>query len=117
MHIDNEGRITGLLDYYLDLFNTLSKAPPNELEEECRAWFEQFGPYTWENEDDFIADFPELGMNFGLLAGEAVRDGRCSVFVSAAFDEIAKGMLNDLRLLRSMGYFDSQTSDADNGLS
>ncbi len=116
MHVDKDGRITGLLDYYLDLFNTLSKAPPNELEEECRVWFEQFGPYTWENEDDFIADFPELGMNFGLLAGDAVREGQCSVFVSAAFDEIAKGMLSDLRLLRSMGYFGGPSTGLDNGI-
>ncbi len=106
MHIDKDGRVSGLMEHYLGLFDTLAKAPPSEMEDEVRVWFAQFDKYTWEDEDDFIADFPELGTNFGLLASDCTNEGLCSAFVITAFGVIAEGMLDDLRVLRGLGYFD-----------
>lgn len=119
MNIDNNGKISGLMDHYLGIFETFSKAPPSEMEDELRLWFAQFDQYTWESEEDFINDLPELGTSFGLMAGDAVRNGQCSTFVCDAFDVIAQNMLADLRILHGMGFYGQQKLNGlyNNGLS
>jgi hypothetical protein len=106
MKIDPETmKPTELIEYYLHLFQLMAQAPRHELDLRYREWFAQFNELTWFNQEHFIDEFPQLGMNFGILASQIEYENACSGFVLAALKTIACHMLEDLHTLSELGYY------------
>ena len=106
MKVNEEGKPIELKEFYLGVLQTLARAPEQELADpQAREWFAQFDEDTWLSDDDFISEFPHLGLSFSNIADEVRRNGQASAFVLESFTVISLHMLDDLRILTMMGFY------------
>lgn len=83
----------------------LAIAPPDEVDPEIAQWFAQFNQDTWENDHEFITDFPKWVQDFAETCMYGVNNKLFGPHTNDAIVVAAFSMNEQLHNWMEKGYY------------